>query len=168
MFNKVAMEDFAMSLRDLLEIDSKIILNPNHLDTLSQKIEEKLEGFKIVHSEHTTKLILENTNFFTIHICGNEENQFYDLVEQLTFAILLDKRSLNAYQLKHTEFYFPRISKDNGAAHYLMRAFMMPSKAFSSTLTKYSLGDGSIRMIEMQREVNKYCYKRGIDLQIWR
>lgn len=169
MLNKVAMEDFAMTLRDILEIDSQTILNPNHLDELCKKIEEHLEGFKIVHTKHTTKLVLENTNFFTIHICGNEETKFYDLVEQLILATLLDKKSLSAYQLQHSEFYFPRfVANDQGKTRYVMRAFMMPSKAFYSILQEYLLGDGSIRMIEMQREVNKYCYKRGIDLQIWR
>ena len=169
MLNTVAIEEIATNLREILGIDPQTILNPSHLEELTNKIETNLEGFKIVSSQDAPWLLLENENFFTIHIYGNEETRFYDLVEQLTFAIILDKKSLNHYQLQRSIFNFPRMSAENqGAAQYLMLAFMMPSRAFYSALTQYSSGDGSsVHMFEMQEKVNKYCYKRGKDLHIW-
>ena len=60
------------------------------------------------------------------------------------------------------------ISEDTRASDYLMLAFMMPETAFYSALTKYSSADNStVHMFKMQKEVNKYCYKRGKDLYIW-
>lgn len=169
MLNTVVLEQLATELREILELDSETILNPNHLEELSKKIEANLEGFKIESSEDAPWLLLENEKNFTIYIYGNEETRFYDLVQQLAFAITLDKKSLNYYQLQRSVYPFPRMSsEDNGASNYLMLAFMMPRKAFLSALTQYSSGDGSnVQMFEMQEKVNKYCYRRGKDLHIW-
>lgn len=168
MLNTLALEDMATTLREILNIDSEIILNQTHLKELSQKIEEHFEGYKIITGEDGPLLILDNENFFTIYICGNKETQFYDLVRLFTFSILLDKKSLTQYELQHSTYKFPRFSTNHGADDYLMLAFMMPIKAFVSATTEYSSGDGSsIDMFKMQSEVNKYCYKRGIDLQMW-
>jgi len=169
MLNTVALEEIATNLREILGIDPKTILNPSHLEELTNKIETNLENFKIVINQDLPWLLLENENFFTIHINGNDKTCFYDLVEQLTFAFILDKKSLNYYQLQRSIFNFPRMTIENhGAYHYLMLAFMMPAKAFYSALTEYSSGDNStVYMFEMQEKVNKYCYKRGKDLQLW-
>ena len=171
MINTVILEKTAAELRNILEIDSKTILNPSHLEELSKKIEEHLEGFNIISNsdlEGTPYLLLENENSFTIHIYGRNQSRFFDLVEQLTFAITLDKKSLNQYELQHSEFSFPRISSGNKAAQYLMLAFMMPPNAFYSAMVPYTSGDGSsIDIFKMQEEVNKYCYQRGRDLQLW-
>lgn len=164
MLNTVVLEEMATTLREILEIDPEIILNPSHLEELSKKIEANLEGFKIVSTQGEPWLLLENEKNFTIHIVGNEESRFYDLVEQLAFAIMLDKKSLNYQQLQKSVIRFTETKESN----YLMLAFMMPKKAFYSAMTQYSSADGStIRMFDMQKEVNKYCYKRGKDLQIW-
>lgn len=168
MLDKLRLEDIAKTLREMLNIDSETILNQTHFKELTQKIEEHFKNYKIIIGEVGPLLILDNENFFTIYVCGNEETQFYDLVKLFTFSILLDKKSLNHYELQHSVYHFPRFSTNHGADDYLMLAFMMPRKAFLSATVKYSSGDGSsINMFKMQSEVNKYSYKRGIDLQMW-
>lgn len=169
MINTVVLEQIATKLRDILEIDPEIILNPNHLEEISKKIETNLDDFKIVSSPAAPLLLLENEKIFTIHIYGDTETRFYNLIERLAFAIILDKKSLNCYQLQRSVYHFPRIlSEDNGASNYLMLAFMMPKRAFYSAIVQHSSGDGSsVRISEMQEKVNKYCYKRGKDLHIW-
>lgn len=85
----------------------------------------------------------------------------------LSFIILFDKKTLNTYEIEHSEFRFPRLKMDYDV-EYLKLAFMMPRKAFLKELIKYSSGDGStVNMFKMQDEVNKFCYKRGIDLNLW-
>ncbi len=168
MLNKLALEDMATTLREMLNIDSETILNQTHLKELSKKMEEYFECYKIITGEEGPLLILDNEKFFTIYICGDEETQFYDLVRLFTFSVLLDKKSLNQYELQHSVYEFPRFSTNHGADDYLMLAFMMPRNIFISAITKYSSGDGSsIDMFKMQSEVNKHCNKRGIDLQLW-
>ena len=90
MLNNLVLEDMATTLREMLNFDSETILNQTHLKELSKKIEEHFECYKIITGEDGPLLILDNENFFTIYICGNEETQFYDLVRMFTFSILLD------------------------------------------------------------------------------
>lgn len=160
------LEEKATELRNKLEIEPKIILNQNYLDYLSKKIEEHFEYIKISSDDDESFLSLENGKFFNIHICGGAEKRFYSLVEQFSFAVLLDKRTLNNYQLQYSEFSFPGMTETHNNAEYLMLAFMMPVRAFNSALVKYSSADGSsIDMFKMQEEVNKYCYRRLKTLQ---
>lgn len=169
MLYSTKLEEMAIYLREKLEINPEIILNPSHLNELSQKIQEHFKNFTIVYTSGLSKLILNNQKYFIMNIYGDEENRFYDLVEQFTFALLLDKKSLSYEQLHHSEYMFPRSwSACQNRAHYFMLAFMMPQKAFYSTMSKYLCEDGlTIRMYKMQENVNKYCYRRGIDLQMW-
>ena len=51
MLNTVAIEEIATNLREILGIDPQTILNPSHLEELTNKIETNLEGFKIVSSQ---------------------------------------------------------------------------------------------------------------------
>lgn len=168
MLDTFLLEEIAMKLREKLGIPQNIIINPDYLERLCESVESKLEGFKIKKDSGSSWLLLEEGKFFTIHIQGNREQQFYNLVEQLIFAIMLDKDTLNGYELRRKEFLFPRMTNDEGASSYVMMAFMMPRRAFLLTLNKYSSGDGSrVYMQTMQKEVNKYCYKRGSDLKLW-
>ncbi len=162
------LEEIAKDLRKTLGIDEKIILTPQHMDELIKKVET--EYFKIERTIGNPYLLLEKEKYFTLNIRDNHEDGFHDLVEQLTFAILLDEKSLNYYQLQHSVFNFPRLlSRPEGAdANYLMLAFIMPKDTFYSLIIKYSNGDGSmINMTKMEKEVNKYCYKRGKYLGIF-
>lgn len=160
----ITLEEIATELRKILQISPSIILNSNHLSEISKKIETNFDNFKIEITKHEPYLLLENYKDFTIHI-NNEKDCFYDLVEQLCFGILLNRKSLSNHELQHSVYHFPRISYETD---YLMLAFMMPKEAFYSTLVHYSSGDGSsIQMLKMQKEVNKYCYKRGKHLHIW-
>lgn len=162
-----ALEKMAITLRETLEVDSKVLLNSNNLEELLNKIKTNLPNFTVVITEKDSYLLLENDNF-TSHISGDRENQFYDLVEQLTFSIMLDKKSMSYNELQHSVFLFPRMATENKYTQYLMLAFMMPKEAFYSAVTQYSSADGSrIHMFEMQKKVNKYCHKRGRDLQLW-
>ena len=163
------LEEMAIHLREKLEIDSGIILNPSHLNELSEKIQKHFKFFSIVQTKGLSKLISNNQKYFIMNIFGDEESRFYDLVEQFTFAIALDKSLLTYGQLHHSEFMFPRIwSVWQDKAHYLMLAFMMPQKAFCSEMSKYLCEDGqAIRIYNMQENVNKYCYRRGLDLKLW-
>lgn len=168
MFYKPALEETAAELREILEINSDAILNPSYFAELCEKLKTYFGYFDIKVNQYDTGLLLENEKFFTIYLCGNDEKKFYDLVQMFTFAILLDKKSLTSYELQRKMFEFPRLSDNGGDDEYLMRAFMMPQKAFVSAVTQYSPGDGgSIMMYKMQKEVNKYCYQRGRDLQMW-
>ena len=161
------LEDVAIELRKALKIDIDLNINPKYLDELCQKIQNNISNIKIIKNEDGPKVTLKDGENWTIYICGNEEEKFYNLCEMLSFIILFDKKSLNGYELENSEFRFPR-SKMNYDMEYLNLAFMMPRKAFLRELIKYSSGDGSsVKMSKMQEEVNKYCYKRGVYSDLW-
>ena len=169
MLNTVALEQLATHLRELLKLDTETILNPNHLEELSKKVEENLDGFKIETFEKCdgrSWLLLENEKNFTIRLWGDKETRFYDLVKYLSFAFILDRKSLNHSQLQHSEYLLPRL---NGyEEEYLMLAFMIPRKALLSAITQYSSADNStVNIVEMNKKVNKYCSQRAKDLHIW-
>ena len=163
----IGLEEFASNLRKILQIDQNVILNPKNFDELLSKIQQ-YDDFKIVQDQGGPTLVLDKGKEFTIFIEGNVDTKFYDLVRLFTFATLLDKSALNQYELNHSEFNFPRFSANQKSEDYLMLAFMMPRDAFVKELVKYEHADGArVRMFDMQSEVNRYCYKRGIDLGLW-
>ena len=163
------LEEFALKLREALEIQPEVILNEEHFEELCEKIPEVFPNYEIkLWDDEISRLELKNEDNFTIWIGGPAKNLIYKLVEIFTFAISLNKKDLTGHQLEYSYFDFPRFRKDNGISEYLMLAFMMPKKAFLSTLCKYTSADGSTaRLTQMQEEVNQYCYKRGCDLGIW-
>lgn len=165
--NVVELEKLANDLRNILGIKKDIILNPKHLNELLSKLEQ-YDDFKIVQDQGGPTIVLDKGKEFTIFIEGGVETKFYDLVKLFTFAVILDKASLNEYELQHSVFNFPRFSANQKAEDYLMLAFMMPRDAFLKELVKYEFAGGSgVRMFDMQSKVNRYCYKRGIDLGLW-
>ena len=164
MINKNSLELLAISLRKVLGISPNIILNPTYLDELKTKI-SKYSCFEIVEavSKDNVKVLFENDQRIKIFLYGNNEKKFYDLVEMFAFAILHDTKEANS------EFYFPRMTNDQGEADYLKLAFMMPKDEFLLRLINYSsAADGTrVNLYKMEKELNKYCYKRGISLGIW-
>lgn len=165
MINKNSLELLAISLRNAIGIASDEILNPTYLEELKAKI-SRYSCFKIVEakSSDNVKVVFENKKSIKIYLYGNDEKKFYDLVEMFTFAILLYAEAKE----DNSEFYFPRMTKDQGESDYLKLAFMMPKDAFLLRLIKYSSADGaSVNLYKMEKEVNKYCHKRGIYLGIW-
>lgn len=160
------LELLAKDLREFLGMDAEVILNSNNFEELSEKIGE-CKYFKVSVSDKESYVLLENENHFTIYLCGERETKFYELVRLFTYAVLIDKESLTAKELEHKIFYLQGFT--NKEAEYLMRAFMMPPKAMVKAMVQFEVaGDGSnIDMIKMQKEVNKYCYKRGKDLFLW-
>lgn len=165
MMNTRLLEDIAVSLRKTLGMDTTTILNPTHVEELSKNIDEKLEGFKVVRSTIISGIVLENQENFTLYI-DNTKDSFYNLVKELAFALLLDKKSLNHYELQHSEFAFPRRVSDE--VEYLWLAIMMPYDAYNSAILKYSSLDGTRVSGEIfEKENNKYCYLRGQQLHFW-
>ena len=165
MINKRSLELIAISLRNVIGIESNVILNPTHLEELKTKI-SRYGCFEIIEAKSVdnVKVVFENNKSIKIFLYGNHEKMFYDLVEMFTFAILQSQASKE----ENSEYYFPRMTRDQGEADYLKLAFMMPKDEFLLRVIKYSSADGSkVNLLKMEKEVNKYCKKRGIDLEIW-
>lgn len=163
MIDKSSLELLSISLRNVIGITSNVILNPTYLEELKSKI-SRYSCFEIIEakSSDNVKVVFEKNKSIKIFLYGNHEKMFYDLVEMFTFAILRDSNEEDG------EYYFPRMTKDQGKADYLKLAFMMPKDEFLLILIKYSSADGStVNLSKMEKEVNKYCKKRGIDLGIW-
>lgn len=163
------LEDIAVELRKVLEIDDGRILNPSDFKEVSSKIQRD-ERYKIVDSllGGEAYMTLEDEEHFTFYLFGRKKDNFYDLIEMYAYSIILDKKSLTPNELKHKVFGFPRSYNDSKESKYLMRAFMLPAQTFKSTVIKYESSPGKCDVERMQNELdNKYCYKRGQDLHFW-
>ncbi len=165
------LERVAEEFRKTLEIDSDIILNPNYFEEVCKKMQRHFsKQFKInetSNKEGPATLSVENGNTFTITLNGSRERMFYELIELIAFALLL-----NEEEMKHSNkvFYFPRITTgyENECKRYLMLAIMMPKAIFFDVLTKYQSSDGgAVDILKMNEEVNKYCYERATTLHLW-
>lgn len=165
-----SLEEIAKELRKVLEFDSEVILNPNHFKELSQKIQRD-EHYKIIEDvahDGDSYMILDKDDYFSFYIFGGKIDNFYDLIEMYTYAIILDKKKLTLRELKHKVFTFPRPYYESRESEYLMRAFMIPAQTFKSMIVKYESSPGRCSVEKMQNELNnKYCYKRGQDLHFW-
>ena len=165
-----SLEEIAVELRRVLELDSEVILNPNNFNELSQKIQRD-EHYKIIEDvahDGDSYMVLDEDKYFTFYLFGGKIDNFYDLIEMYTYAIILDRKSLTSRELKHKVFAFPRPYHDSRESEYLMRAFMIPAQAFKSKIVKYESSPGRCSVEKMQNELNnKYCYKRGQDLHFW-
>lgn len=158
MINKRNLELIAISLRNVIGIDSSVILNPTHLEELKAKI-SRYSCFEIIEAKSVdnVKVVFEKNKSIKFFLYGNHEKMFYDLVEMFTFAILQSQASKE----ENSEYYFPRMTKDQGEADYLKLAFMMPKDEFLLRVIKYSSADSSrINLLKMEKEINKYCKKK--------
>lgn len=171
MFNKRKVEEFTLAIREVLGIDSKLLLTPDHLEELIQKIEKSreisgMDNFKIITEDgnNTPILILDKGKNFTIHIFGNKETKFEDLMKMFTIAWCLDKKTLSQYQLEHS-IWEPKCLEE--IEHYFMRSFILPEEAFRLAMIPYmdAIGE-TVRIEDMCKEVSKYSWARAIDLRI--
>lgn len=172
MFNKRKVEEYTLAIREVLGIEPNLILTPDHLEELIQKIEKTQEidginNFKIVNEnvDGVSKLFLDNGNNFTIQLFGSKEEKFENLMEIFAFVWCLDKKALTQYQLKHCGWEFPRYLEE--IEHYFMRSFILPEEVFRMAMIPYmdAIGE-TVRIEDMCKEVSKYSWARAIDLHI--
>lgn len=166
-----SLEKVAEELRKTLEIDSDIILNPSYFEEVCEKMQKHFTKlfkiYKTSFEDGVSTLVVEKDRTFKINLCGTRDRMFYELIEQIAFALLLDEEERNQ---NNKVFYFPRKTTgyENECRRYLMLAIMMPRKVFSTVLTKYQTADGgAVDILKMNLEVNKYCNERASTLHFW-
>lgn len=165
----VKLEKIAMQLRDLLQIPDDYIINYEYLESLTESINKTFENINI-ESGYNMEFVLKdgkNINITYDNTVTNEEI-FEFVTRAFLYGILLDKKSLNSYELQ--EYLVSEqtiISNDN--TNYLFKAFLIPRKLFYKEMVKYTCGDNSRCDIESMTKVlkNKHIYSRGHDLNIW-
>lgn len=169
------LEELSVELRKAMFLEDNRILIPSDFEELFQKIQsdehfEIYEHFEIENIGSDYKEIAYmslDEEIFTFHLSGVSERKFYNLIEMFTYSFILNRKKLTPYELKHSDFEFPRwlyndnIAKEN---EYLMRAFMMPEKAMQSLVMKY--GDGVSYNVErvLNATKNEFASARLIDL----
>lgn len=164
------LDEVATKLRDILEIPEEFIVNYDYLYEFINNVNKKFDTYKI-ELGHNMEFVLKDGKYITVIYENNihkKEEIFEFVTRAFLYGFLLDKKTLNSYQLE--EYYVgEEIILNDEYVDCLFKSFLLPRNQFYKELVKYSSGDGSSCNIDaMAKKLkNKHVYSRGHDLRVW-